>query len=53
MRLLPQTLAAHACRNRERCARKTCEKADCRRYPIHSLAPDPAQPELKLEKPDE
>lgn len=49
MRLLPDTLKAHACRNRERCAKPRCEKADCRRYPQHTLAPDPEQDELDLQ----
>jgi hypothetical protein len=52
MRLLPETVARHACKNRERCAKPACEKADCRRYPQHTLAPNDAEPELPLEKPD-
>ena len=53
MRLLPETVARHACKNRERCAKPRCEKGDARRYPTHTLAPDPEQDELPLEKPDE
>ena len=49
MRLLPETLARHACRNRERCSKPCREK---KKYPTHTLAPDPDQPELDLEKPD-
>jgi hypothetical protein len=49
MKLLPDTIQRHQCRNRERCARKTCEKADARRYPQHTLAPDPEQDELELQ----
>ena len=52
MKLLPETVAAHKCRNRERCAKPRCEKGDARRYPQHTLAPDPHQTELALEKPD-
>lgn len=37
MKLSPETLNAH----RQRHARAT-------RYPVHTLAPDPHQPELKL-----
>ncbi len=57
MKLLPDTIQRHQCRQRERCARKTCEKGDARRcdrkYPAHTLAPDDEQPELPLEMPDE
>ena len=49
MKLLPDTIQRHQCRQRERCARKTCEKGDARRYPVHTLAPDPEQPELDLQ----
>jgi hypothetical protein len=49
MKLNPETIARN--RNRERCAKPACEKGDCRRYPTHTLAPDPQQPELVLEKP--
>ena len=52
MKLTPDTIQRHQCRHRERCARKTCEKGDARRYPQHTLALDPQQPELALEKPD-
>jgi len=48
VRLLPETLQ----RNRERRCKAPCEKADCRRYPQHTLAPNDAEPELPLEKPD-
>ena len=50
VKLTPETY--HRCKNRERCAKPRCEKGDARRYPIHTLAPDPEQPELPLEKPD-
>jgi hypothetical protein len=51
MKLLPETVKR--CRNRERCSKPCKEKGDARRYPTHSLAPDPDQPELDLEKPDD
>ena len=51
MRLLPETIARH--KTRERCSKPLTEKGDARRYPTHTLAPDPQQPELQLEKPDE
>ena len=50
VKLTPETYKR--CKNRERCASKTCEKGDARRYPQHTLALDPQQPELALEKPD-
>ena len=50
MKLLPETMARHKCR--ERCAKPCKEKGDKRRYPQHTLAPDPEQPELDLQ-PDE
>lgn len=48
MRLHPDTLKAHAARVRERRAKPLAEKGDARRYPIHTLAPDPQQAELNL-----
>ncbi len=51
MKLLPETLARN--KSRERRPRPVVEKGDARRYPIHTLAPDPDQSELLLEKPDE
>ena len=51
MRLLPETVARHACKNRERCVKPCREKGDTRRYPTHTLAPDDAQPELDLQPP--
>jgi hypothetical protein len=48
MRLNSETLMAHAARVRERRPRPTAEKGDARRYPQHTLAPDPDQPELDL-----
>lgn len=53
MKLSKETLARHACRNRDRCAKRQCEKGDARRYPIHTLAPNDDEPELPLEKPDD
>ncbi len=50
MRLLPETL--QRIKARERKPKPTTEKGDARRYPAHTLAPDPDQPELDLEKPD-
>jgi hypothetical protein len=51
MKLLPDTVQRHQCRQRERCAKRTCEKGDARRYPQHTLAPDPEQDELDLQPP--
>lgn len=53
MKLLPETLKANTKRSRERCAKPLREKGDARRYPTHTLAPDPLQPDLNLEMPDE
>lgn len=50
MKLLPSTL--QRLKARERKPKPLVEKGDARRYPIHTLAPDPHQGELKLEKPD-
>lgn len=53
VRLLPETLAANKRRTREHRCKKLCEKADCRRYPTHTLAPDPEQAELALQPMEE
>ncbi len=50
LKLSPETL--QRCRNRERCAKPCREKGDARRYPVHTLAPNPQQDELELELPD-
>lgn len=52
MKLLPSTLQRLAARERK--PKPTTEKGDAyrRRYPVHTLAPDPDQPELDLEAPD-
>ncbi len=52
MKLSPETLKRHACKARERCPKPCHEKGDARRYPVHTLAPDPHQPELELVKPE-
>jgi len=49
MRLLPETLAR--LKQRERRPRPAVEKGDARRYPAHTLAPDPDQSELDLQPP--
>lgn len=49
MKLLPSTLAAHKRSTREHRAKPAHEKADARRYPTHTLAPDPEQAELPLQ----
>ena len=53
MKLHPDTIQRHQCRHRERCAKRICEKGDTRRYPQHTLALDPGQPELDLRPGDE
>ncbi len=52
LKLLHSTLLAHQRKTREHRARPLAEKGDARRYPLWTLALDPQQPELQLEKPD-
>ena len=47
MRLLPETL--QRLKARERKAKPLTEKGDARRYPVHTLAPNDAEPELPLQ----